>query len=97
MKAGNACSGGEGGTGGFFMKTWNDQIVALSSVAFASHAIWNAANEAEDSYRVRSVKHLRLELNLESFRHFSDVSGHIIVVVLRPVSRGIQTVVHGRL
>lgn len=51
--------------------------------------------EAQDNYRVGSVKHLRLELDLESLCHFGTVPGNIIVVVLRPVCQAIKTVVQG--
>lgn len=38
--------------------------------------------ESQKYYRVGSIKHFRLELDLESLRHLGDVLGHIIVVML---------------
>lgn len=57
---------------------------------------WNTGG-TESLYWVGSVKLLRFELNLGSIFHFRDVLGHIIVVVLGPVSQAIQLVVQSGL
>lgn len=84
---------------GFFIEKWNNHIDHRSWMPFMSHAIWNAERKLwiATSYWVWSVHHLRLELDLESTRHFPDMPGHTIVALLRLVWQAIQTVVRSGL
>lgn len=53
--------------------------------------------KAQNSYPVGSIKHLRFKVDLELFRHFCELAGDIIVVVLRLIAQAIQMIVQGGL
>lgn len=53
--------------------------------------------EAQNSYTVGSLKHLRFELHIKLLCHFSDVPGYTIVVILRPGGQAKQTALHSSL
>lgn len=67
----------------------------MNAICITSHL--KDRRGAQNSYAVGSVKHLRLEQDLESFWHFANVPAHSIVVMLRVVGQVIQTIIHGGL
>lgn len=69
---------------------------ALVNYIFVSSR-FKGQKRAQSSFVVGSVKNLRLDLDLYMLSPFGDVSGHIIVVMLRTFSQTIETVVSGRL
>lgn len=51
--------------------------------------------ESQSSYCVGYIKHLRLELDLEALRHFGNVLGHLIALMVRLVGQADTKVIHG--